>query len=114
MVEEVYRFIVFFIEDFGGVDYIYLVPPNFIACKIWLIRELGSRSSDHDNRMILGFVKFVMPIEIHSMEHKTSDFVGEVREKLVKKLTRWEFNILNWMLLWSKILDSRKMSELRS
>jgi hypothetical protein len=55
-----------------------------------------------------------MPIEIHSMEHKTSDFAGEVREKLVEKLTRWEFNILNWVLLWSKILDSRKKSELRS
>jgi hypothetical protein len=38
--------------------------------------------------MMLGFVKFVMPIEIHSMEHKTSDFAGEVREKLVEKLTR--------------------------
>ena len=45
-------------------------------------------SSDYDNGMILGFVKFVMPIEIHNMEHKTSDFVGEVIEKLVKKLTR--------------------------
>ena len=44
--------------------------------------------SDYDNRMMLGFVKFVMPIEIHTLEHKTSDFVGEVREKLVKKLTR--------------------------
>lgn len=47
---------------------------------------MGSRSSDYDNRVMLGFVKFVMPIEIHSMEHKTSDFAGEVREKIGEKV----------------------------
>ena len=49
---------------------------------------LGGRSSDYDNGMMLGFVKFVMLIEIFNMEHKTHDFAGEVRGKLVEKLTR--------------------------
>ena len=50
----------------------------------------GGVEVDYNNpkKYIVGGVKFVMPVEIHSMEHKTSDFAGEVREKLVKKLTR--------------------------
>ena len=35
---------------------------------------------------MLGFVKFVLPIEIHTLEYKTSDFAGEISEKIGEKV----------------------------